>query len=241
MPKVVLFGVVGRRADPHDVGRVDRGATRRGEARNAQVGIRPARGRTRYGRAAARTGLGGDGSRRDPLVTLPLRLGGNAGRQHQAERNGGNETQHVWSSPAWRGWSTKWGDGRRETAVKCSIRNIDAHAPVNGNALSLPFRDGEFDAVVMQHVTMQISEKDGLFAELARVVAPGGCLALHEIFAGEGEIHYPLAWATEPDISALETLDTCRDRLSRLGFAVSDFEDRNEPGTPLSPREHCRL
>jgi MPBQ/MSBQ methyltransferase len=101
---------------------------------------------------------------------------------------------------------------------------------VNGSALSLPFGDGGFDAVVVQHVAMQISEKDRLFAELARVVRPGGCLALHEIFAGEGEIHYPLAWATEPGMSALETLGSCRDRLSRLGFAVGDFEGRNDEG-----------
>jgi hypothetical protein len=61
-------------------------------------------------------------------------------------------------------------------------------------------------------------------------VRPGGCLALHEIFAGEGEIHYPLAWATEPAMSALEMLEACRDRLSLLGFTVGDFEDRSEEG-----------
>jgi SAM-dependent methyltransferase len=101
---------------------------------------------------------------------------------------------------------------------------------VNGSALSLPFRDGEFDAVVMQHVAMQISEKDRLFGELARVVRSGGCLALHEIFAGGGEIHYPLPWATEPGMSSLETLDACTERLARLGFALSGFADGSEEG-----------
>lgn len=101
---------------------------------------------------------------------------------------------------------------------------------VNGSALSLPFDDGEFDAVVMQHVAMQISEKDELFGELARVVKPGGCLALHELFAGEGELHYPLPWATEPSMSALEMLPACVDRLSRLGFDVGNFIDRSDEG-----------
>jgi hypothetical protein len=77
---------------------------------------------------------------------------------------------------------------------------------------------------------MQISEKEELFAELTRVVKPGGCLALHEIFAGEGELHYPLAWATERSMSALEPLAACCELLSRAGFDVGDFVDHSEDG-----------
>lgn len=101
---------------------------------------------------------------------------------------------------------------------------------VHGSALSLPFDDATFDAVIMQHVAMQISEKDLLFAELTRVVRPGGCLALHELFSGEGEVHYPLPWAKEPSMSALEPVETCADRLARLGFAVGPFTDESEEG-----------
>ena len=99
-----------------------------------------------------------------------------------------------------------------------------------GSALSLPFGDGEFDVVMMQHVAMQISEKDQLFAELSRVVAPGGCIAMHELFAGEGELHYPLAWASEPSMSALEPFGECSERLSRAGFDVGGFVDHSEEG-----------
>jgi ubiquinone/menaquinone biosynthesis C-methylase UbiE len=101
---------------------------------------------------------------------------------------------------------------------------------VHGSALSLPFDDATFDAIIMQHVAMQITEKDRLFAELARVVRLGGCLALHELFSGEGEIHYPLPWATEPSMSALEWVEACADRLARLGFAVGPFADESEEG-----------
>ena len=101
---------------------------------------------------------------------------------------------------------------------------------VNDSALSLPFDDGAFDVVIMQHVSQQISEKDRLFGELARVVKPGGCIALHEIFAGHGEVHYPLPWAAEPSMSALETVSACIDRLSRLGFEVGEFIDHSEDG-----------
>ena len=101
---------------------------------------------------------------------------------------------------------------------------------VQGSALALPFPDGGFDVAMMQHVAMQISEKAQLFAEAARVVKPGGCLALHELFAGEGALHYPLPWATEPAMSALETLPTCIERLSRLGFEVGEFVDQSGEG-----------
>lgn len=100
----------------------------------------------------------------------------------------------------------------------------------NGSALSLPFNNNLFDTVIMQHVAMQISEKDQLFGELTRVVKPGGCLAMHEIFCGEGELRYPLAWATEPSMSALETLSDCAERIAAAGFVIGDFIDCSEDG-----------
>lgn len=119
-----------------------------------------------------------------------------------------------------------------ETAVKLTdlVGLSDRVHFQNGSALSLPFSDETFDAVVMQHVAMQIAEKDRLFGELTRVVKPSGCLALHEIFGGDGELHFPLAWATEPSMSALETLYACTRRLQAAGFAVGDFIDHSEDG-----------
>jgi hypothetical protein len=55
-------------------------------------------------------------------------------------------------------------------------------------------------------------------------------LALHEIFSGPGELHYPLAWATEPSMSALEGLSECSNRLASLDFDVADFVDHSEDG-----------
>lgn len=100
----------------------------------------------------------------------------------------------------------------------------------HGSGLALPFPDTEFDVVIMQHVAMQVSEKDQLFTELARVVRPGGGLALHELFAGEGDLHYPLPWATEPSMSALEPLADCVERVSRAGFDVGTFRDQSDDG-----------
>lgn len=99
------------------------------------------------------------------------------------------------------------------------------------SALALPFPDGAFDVVVMQHVAMQVAEKDQLFGECVRVLNGHGVLALHEIFTGEGGLPlFPLAWATDPAMSSLETLDECTARLVPLGLQAAPFADRSSEG-----------
>lgn len=119
-----------------------------------------------------------------------------------------------------------------ETAVALTelVKMTDRVQIEQASALALPFEDRSFDIVTMQHVAMQITEKDELFGELTRTVEPGGRLALHEIFSGAGELHYPLAWATDPSMSALERLSDCTERLTNLGFDVADFIDHSEDG-----------
>ncbi|HMJ98635.1 MAG TPA: methyltransferase domain-containing protein, partial [Reyranella sp.] len=51
------------------------------------------------------------------------------------------------------------------------------------NALDLPFGDGEFDRVWTQHVAMNIADRPRLYREMARVVKPGGKLALYDAVA----------------------------------------------------------
>ena len=46
---------------------------------------------------------------------------------------------------------------------------------MNASALSLPVESANFDVVVMQHVAMQIAEKDQLFGELSRALAGLRC------------------------------------------------------------------
>ena len=100
-----------------------------------------------------------------------------------------------------------------------------------GSVLSMPYKDQEFDVVVMQHCAMHVGEKRTMFGECGRVLRPGGVLALHEIFSGAGgEPYYPLPWATQPAMSSLETLDDTKLLLRELGFAVGPFLDLSEAG-----------
>ena len=51
-------------------------------------------------------------------------------------------------------------------------------APVQGDALGLPFDDDSFDRVIASEVLEHITDDGSAFAELARVLRPGGRLAV---------------------------------------------------------------
>jgi ubiquinone/menaquinone biosynthesis C-methylase UbiE len=133
--------------------------------------------------------------------------------------------------------ATVWGVELAKSSYQTSIRLTELVGLRNrvqfkhGSALALPFGDEAFDVVAMAHVAMQIAEKDQLFAECVRVLKAGGVLALHEIFVGAGgPPHFPLAWATEPAMSSLETFAACAARLAHMGLQVGPFVDRSEEG-----------
>lgn len=89
----------------------------------------------------------------------------------------------------------------------------------HGDALAMPFPDGSFDAVWTQHATMNIADKERLYAEMHRVVRPGGRLAMHEAMAGPVQpIHFPVPWASDPAINFLRPPEAIRTLLADTGF-----------------------
>ncbi len=65
--------------------------------------------------------------------------------------------------------------GAEDEAVR---RSGGAGAPIVGDALRLPFSDGGFDRVIAAEVLEHIPDDNGAMSELARVLRPGGTLAV---------------------------------------------------------------
>jgi ubiquinone/menaquinone biosynthesis C-methylase UbiE len=98
-----------------------------------------------------------------------------------------------------------------------------------GSALEMPFEAESFDVAWTQHASMNIGDKERLYAEIQRVLRPGGRLVFHDIMAGPNEpIHFPVPWASRPEISFLRRPDEIRALLARLGFRELAFEDKGE-------------
>jgi ubiquinone/menaquinone biosynthesis C-methylase UbiE len=90
-----------------------------------------------------------------------------------------------------------------------------------GNALAMPFADGEFDGAYSMNVSMNIGDKAAFYAEIRRVLKPGAWLALSEIAKGDGgELDYPTPWASNPSASFLATPDETRNGLIAAGFDI---------------------
>jgi SAM-dependent methyltransferase len=99
----------------------------------------------------------------------------------------------------------------------------------HGDALELPFADQSFDVVWSQHATMNIAEKARLYAELARVLRPGGWLAFHEIMAGSNApIVFPVPWASDQSLSFLWSPEEARSLLGGNGWRERAWVDKTQ-------------
>ena len=66
----------------------------------------------------------------------------------------------------------------RSAATAMGVSNVEF---VEGEAERLPFPDASFDAVVSNGVIDLIPDKDAVFAELHRVLAPGGRMQIADV------------------------------------------------------------
>jgi ubiquinone/menaquinone biosynthesis C-methylase UbiE len=98
-----------------------------------------------------------------------------------------------------------------------------------GSALALPFEDGQFDAVLLQHVAMNIADRARLYREARRVLKPGGKFATFDVVLAGDEPQYPLPWARTPATSFLLTADATRAAIEPAGFKTLEWRDDTEP------------
>jgi SAM-dependent methyltransferase len=92
---------------------------------------------------------------------------------------------------------------------------------VCADALALPFEDASFDLVWSQAVNQNVFDKRRCIAEAARVIRPGGGVALFEVVAGPGgPLELPVPWADDAEQSWLVSAEELRDLLEAASLEV---------------------
>jgi SAM-dependent methyltransferase len=98
-----------------------------------------------------------------------------------------------------------------------------------GSALSLPFAGSAFDCAYMLHVGMNIDNKVKLCSEIARVLRPGAVFGIYDVMkTGEGELTFPVPWATTAQSSAVAEPAQYRSALEASGFALTAELNRRD-------------
>ncbi len=115
----------------------------------------------------------------------------------------------------------------KELTERCGLSDkVEFH---QGDALAMPFGEASFDAAYCLNVSMNIRDKTGLAREICRVLKPRGRLVWTKAAQGAGgPPHYPLPWASNPDISFLVSPAELRRAMEGAGLRIVEWIDESE-------------
>jgi len=104
----------------------------------------------------------------------------------------------------------------------------------HGSALEMPFDTDTFDRAMMLHVGMNITDKQTLMAEAARVLTSGGLFCVYDMMqVRDGEITFPLPWASDASVSAVVPPDAYIVAAAKAGFALQARHDGTAAAKPF--------
>lgn len=106
-----------------------------------------------------------------------------------------------------------------------------------GDALSMPFDDAQFDGAYSMNVSMNVADKTMLYAEIFRVLKPGAWLVLSEIAKGPGgPLDFPTPWAKTAGSSFLATPKATCEGLETAGFTAITLRDTTNASLDFAAR-----
>jgi len=118
-----------------------------------------------------------------------------------------------------------------ETAKRlCAWVGLDNRISLHqGSALAMPFADRAFDRAYMLHVGMNIEDKAKLCAEVERVLRANSLFGIYDVMkTGDGDLTFPVPWATTAESSALAKPSQYREALEKAGFTVIAERNRRD-------------
>ena len=107
----------------------------------------------------------------------------------------------------------------------------------------LPFEDGRFDVVYSSGAFTQVEDKAGMFAEVFRVLGPGGVFTCYDWMKGDkpysDDMYY---WFKMEGLTfAMETLEAHGRILRDAGFVDIELEDDGQAYRDLCRREYEQM
>lgn len=97
-----------------------------------------------------------------------------------------------------------------------------------GDALKLSFEPERFDRVFLQHVAMNIADREQLYAGVARVLRRGGRFGTFDIVRRSDDPLFPVPWAREAAGSYLLTEDETIAAAERAGLKLAERRDETQ-------------
>jgi SAM-dependent methyltransferase len=201
--------------------------------------------------AAIRAGIEALGKTTDSITLNDLapldefHIGGRQASQHFLDQLGLASDQHVLDVGCGLGGAARFAASHYRCRVDgidltteyvetgraiCQWVGLDDRISLHqGSALSLPFAGSAFDCAYMLHVGMNIDNKVKLCSEIARVLRPGAVFGIYDVMkTGEGELTFPVPWATTAQSSAVAEPAQYRSALEASGFALTAELNRRD-------------
>ena len=114
--------------------------------------------------------------------------------------------------------------------IMCSWVGLERNVTLEqGSATALSYLADTFDKAYLIHVGMNIADKQALACELHRVLKTGGRLGIYDVMrVGDGELMFPVPWATTAETSAVASPDEYKNTLEMLGFRIVAERNRRD-------------